>query len=192
LTESFENYDLNSGEDLIIEWTVPKAQRVNLQANGLRSLLYYRMDTVRAPESTSYRWPTDILRSLEISRDALGVIGWARYSMDGVSRDIYLPLRIGQKAKPVRSQTYRVILWPGQELTEVYISLASVTADGSPETFIRDGKPLEYGYYPAQRGIQFDIPKAELEKPGVHYLEIGATLESGGSVTIERWFYHAG
>jgi hypothetical protein len=190
LTESFEDYDLNSNEDLIVEWIVPKDQKVHLRAQGLRPRLYYRMDTARNPGSKAYRWPIDILRALSIPRGDIGVVAWARYSMSGVGQDIYLPLRIRQKQQAVQSGAYRIVLWPGKELAEVFVSLATVKADGSPGNFIKDGEALNYGYYPAERGIEFEIPKPE--KPGIYYLEIGATLRSGGVVTIENRFYHAG
>ena len=190
LTESFEEYDLKSGEDLIVEWSVPRDQKVHLRAQGLKPRLYYRMDTVRNSGSTSYRWPTDILRALNISRGDMGVVAWARYSMNGVNRDVYLPLRIRQKQQAIQSKAYQVVLWPGRELEEVFVSVATVKADGSPGNFIKDGEALNYGYYPALRGIEFEVPKPE--RPGIYYLEIGATLRSGGVVTIENWFYHAG
>ena len=190
LTESFEDYNLKSSEDLIVEWGVPKEQKVHLRVQGLKPSVRYRMDTIRSPGSTSYRWPTDILRALNILRGDIGAVAWARYSMNEVSRDVYLSLRIRQKQQAVQSGTYRIVLWPDQELTEVFVSLATVKADGSPGNFIKDGEALNYGYYPAERGIEFEIPKPE--KPGIYYLEIGATLRSGGVVTIENWFYHAG
>lgn len=189
-TESFEEYNLKSGENLIVEWSIPKEQKVHLRAQGLKPRLYYRMDTVRNPGSTSYHWPTDILRTLNIARGDIGAVAWARYSMNEVSRDVYLPLRIRQTQQAAQSGVYRVVLWPGKELAEVFVSVATVKADGSPGDFIKDGEALNYGYYPALRGIEFEIPK--LERPGIYYLEIGATLRSGGVVTIENWFYHAG
>ena len=192
LTESFENYTLDSNNALRVEWTVPKAQKVHLRAFGLRQQLYYRMDTDRPKTDTSYLWSTEIIQPLEISRNELGVVGWAEYSMSGNILDVYLPLRIAQQQTPRSSQTYTVVLWPDHELTEVYISLATVSDDGSPNQFFRDwdGKALEYGYYPAERGIEFTTPS--LPAPGVYYLEIGATLKSGGDVIIEHRFYHAG
>lgn len=43
LTESFEDYDLNSNRELTVEWAVPKAQRVNLRAQRLQPPFYYRI-----------------------------------------------------------------------------------------------------------------------------------------------------
>ena len=192
LTEAFEDYDLKAGKELVVAWQAPQKQPVHLRAQGLRPRLYYRMDTVRPPGSVSFQWPTAILAALDIPRQDIGVIGWMSYALGGVAREVSLPLRISQKGNIPQARTYRVVLWPGRELTEVFISLAPVKADGAVGTFLpnQDGRPLKYGYYPAERGIEFDLPAPET--PGVYYLEIGATLRSGGVITIENWFYHAG
>ena len=186
-TESFEQYDLESGEKLLIEWTAPEEQSVRLRSQGLRPRLYYRMDTVLLPDSTSYQWPTNILAALNVSSQDIGVVGWITGQNE---QDIYVPLRISQKTPPKPSLSYQVILMPGRELTELYISLAPVQDDGEFGAFIQDGEALGYGFYPAEQGIVFETPL--LGEPGVYYLEIGATLRRGGSATIELLFYHAG
>src|SRR5262249_51163059 len=99
-----------------------------------------------------------------------------------------IPLRISQEAKAIRSGGYKLLLLPGVELTEIFISLASTGASGRPKTFIRDGEALGYGYYPAERGLE--IPISGLKEPGIYYMEIGAKLRSGGTSTVELWFYH--
>jgi hypothetical protein len=186
LTESFENYNLKSGKALTVAWKPPNTQPVHLRAYGPR--LFYRMDTLRTPEKTSYIWPTDVLRSLNVQRADLGVVGWINTSVGKASQDVYLPLKIWQTTV-VPTSTYQVVLWTRQELSEVIVSLAPVTANGTPGNFILDEKPLKYGYYPAERGIDVKLPK--LPQPGIYYLEFGAQLKSGGSVAIQSWFYHA-
>ncbi len=190
LTEFFEEYSLKSPQEIAIEWKVPKAQKARLRAQSIKQDLFYRMDTIRASSETSYRWPNDVLRKLSISRWDIGLIGWGLYSLDGHEQNVCLPLRVTQSREAVPSETYQVQLWPIQELEEVFISTATINPDGSPKTFLQDGEVLGYGFYPAKRVITFEIPKPE--KPGIYYLEVGATLSSGGVVTIEYWFYHAG
>jgi hypothetical protein len=190
LTESFENFDSNSDETLIVEWTALGNERVNLRAQGIRPRLYYRMDSVREPGSRSFKWPTSILKALEISRRDIGVVGWTRHSVGGIIRDIYVPLRIRQKENATQSNTYRVVLLPGRELTEVFYSLARVREDGYIGPFLKDGNELQYFYYPVWRAIEFEI--SVLGDQGIYYLEIGATLRSGAVVTVELWFYHHG
>ncbi len=190
LTESFEEFTVKSGRELVLEWSLPKAQEVQVRAQSVQPGLFYRMDTIRSAGESRYSWRVDVLQSLSLSRWDIGVIGWARYSFGGASRDVYLPLRIAQNQQPAASSTYQVLLWPARELNEVFVSIATISANGSPEQFLRDGKPLGYGYYPAERAIAFDIPKPQ--QPGIYYLEIGATLSNGGVISIEHWFYHAG
>ncbi len=189
-TESFESYDLNSGQELVVEWDAPKAQQTRLRAKRLHVEPRYQMDSIRPAGETAYRWPLDVLNALKFPREQIGIVGWARYTL-GEPRAVFLPLRISQQGKPGRAPKYRVVLWPEAELTEVYVSLASVdTQNGTLVEFLWEGKALEYGYYQSRRGIVFEIPKPE--KPGVYYLEMGVLLKAGGSINVEYWFYHAG
>src|SRR5262249_7729437 len=145
LTESFEDYDLTSGRNLSVEWTAPSKRSVQLRAQGLRRRLYYRMDTIRPPGSSSFTWPSDPLTALNIQRKDIGVIGWARYAVGVTEQDVYVPLRIGQRKNPAQSGNYTLILLPGVELKEVFISLTSVRADGRPKEFFRSEEALKYG-----------------------------------------------
>ncbi len=190
LTESFENYDLSLGKDLLVEWTTLGDGSFRLRALGLKRRLYYRMDTVRPPSVTSYTWPSNILTALSIPRKNIGVIGWTQYTVGETKRNVYVPLRVSQQKDPMRRGTYQLVLLPGRELKEVFVSMATVGTDGHPKAFLRDGEALEYGYYPAERGIV--IPISDVEAPGIYYLEIGAILRSGEATAVELWFYHPG
>jgi hypothetical protein len=187
-TEAFGDYDFSSNKDLVVEWKTLGNERVRLRAQGLKRKLYYRMDTVRSPEAQSFNWPVGLLAALAIPRQDIGVVGWTRYSAGTMEKEVYLPLRINQKKDKNRVGTYTVVLLPGAELSEVYVSLATVGRDGHPQSFLRDGIALGYNYYPADRRI--DIPISDLKTPGLYYVEIGATLKTGGSATVEFWFYH--
>lgn len=190
LTESFEDYDLSSGKDLIIEWTAPGDGGIHLRAQGVRPRLYYRMDTLRPPQSKSYAWPSNILAALKIGRKDIGLVGWTRYPVGKIKRNVYVPLRVTQRRNPSGSGRYQVVVVPGRELTEVFISVAAVGPNKRPGRFLRDGDALGYGYYPAGRGIR--IPISNLKAPGVYYLGIGATLKGGGATAVDVWFYHRG
>jgi hypothetical protein len=189
LTEVFE--DFQDAQALLIEWHAPdEVPPVHLRAQGVQHRFFYRMDTVRPGNTTSYTWPLDVLRALDKTRRDIGIVGWARYLLGDVERTVYLPLRISRHETTTRSQSYSVGLLPGVELHEIYLSLAAVSSDGELETFLRDGEPLNYGYYPAGRLIS--IPISSLSSPGFYYLEIGAELSTGGSSTLELWLYHSG
>jgi len=168
LTESFEDYDLTSNNALHVEWMAIGGEAVQLRTHALKRKLYYRMDTIMSPAITSYTWPLDILSALKIKKGDVGVVGWTQYSVGGTKKNIYIPLLISQKRKSIRSGNYQLILLPGRELSEVFVSLATVGEDGNPESFLRDGEALGYGYYPAERGIR--IPIVNLTAPGIYYL----------------------
>lgn len=190
LTSYFEEYDYDMDKDLVINWTSPVTEDIQLRAIGTRPRLFYRMDTVVKSGDNSFRWPTELLSGLEIMRTDIGVLGWTQYVIGGAKKKIYLPLRIRQKTVKTHSETYRFTLFPGRELTEVFISLAFLNKGGGIGTFLFDGMALGYGYYPAMRHIEFEI--TDLKNPGIHVLEIGATLRSGGSIETKVWFYHPG
>jgi hypothetical protein len=189
-TGYFEDYDLNASKALTIDWAIPADTGIHIRAHSLKRKLYYRMDTVGPPAKTSYEWPTDVLAALNIPKKDLGVTGWFRYSLGETIQRVYLPLSVTQKQMPLTSGSYRLVLIPGRELMEVFVSLANVGADGQPDVFILEGEPLNYGYYPAEREIT--IPISHLKEKGIYFTEIGATLRGGGAATVELWFYHLG
>jgi hypothetical protein len=146
LTESFEEYKTASDKPLDIDWDKPPGngnENVRVRAQGLIRHLYYRMDTAQPSGRGSYRWPTDILASLNIVKDDLGIVALTRYSVGQRERDVYLPLRIkqagqaGQAGQATRTGSYNLVLLPGVELDEVFISLASIGADGRPKSSSR-------------------------------------------------------
>jgi hypothetical protein len=187
-TELFEQFDAKSGKPLQIEWdNLTTKTGVQIRALGVKQKLYYRMDSFRPAATTSYSWSTNILASLNILKKDIGVIGTTRHTIGQVQRDVYLPLRISQQTNAARGGMYNLVLLPGVELSEIYISIAPVGADGRPQKFIRDNEKLGYGYYPAERIIE--IPISGLNTTGIYYMEIGAALRSGGISTLELWFY---
>ena len=188
-TESFVKYDLNSGKPLIIQWDAPpNNSSVSLRAQGLRRKLYYQMDKVMQAGKTFYSWPTNFLSSLNISKSEVGITGRFLYKLGTDERNVYVPLRINQQGNDIKTGDYKLLLFPGTELKEVYTSMAPVETDGSNGKFIIEGKKLGYGYYPAERAIE--IPVAGMKETGIYYLEISAEKESGGTSTQEIWFYY--
>jgi len=188
-TRSFPDYDLNSKQPVTIEWdTVRGDGIVRLRAQGLRRRLYYRMDALRPSGSSLYIWPSDLLSALGISRREIGVVGVSRSAVAGAERDIYLPLRISQAAKPEHAVNYRLVLLPGVEFKEIFLTLTAVTGDQA--TPLKNGEPVGYGYYPAEEPIELPIPG--IQRRGFYHLEISGTFKSGGASAAELWFYHPG
>jgi hypothetical protein len=188
-TESFEDFDPASGTALTVEWDRPACDGdIHLRGEGLRRRLYYRMDTLRPTATSAYSWPLGILSAQQLGKGDIGLMAWTHCGSGANERDVSIPVRIRQKQNPPRSGSYQLILIPGVELAEVYMSLAQAGADGRPKAFLKNREALGYGYYPAEWKIE--IPISGLKAPGLYYLSLAATLRSGGASTTELWFYH--
>lgn len=185
-TQSFENYNLASLAPLKMEWDMPSVKSVSLRAEALRRRLYFRMDA--SPAGNSFTWQTSLLSALGIVQPDLGITASYRATVNGEEHEIFLPLRIAQREAPVLSGAYRLVLIPGEEFKELFVTLTS--ADSPSRTSLKRDEPLRYGYYPADRPIE--IPISGITKPGIYHLEIGASLLDGGASTADFWFYHAG
>ena len=189
LTESFEAYHTESGKALRIAWSKPPGTGpLHIRAQGIQRRLYYRMDTFQPGDKGSFTWPSDVLASLHISKDDIGVLGWSRLPIGATEEDVYIPVRVSQEGGLPHPGSFTLVILPGVELSEVYVSLAPTGPDGKPKQFLKDGEKLGYGYYPAERGIE--IPISGLKEKGIYYMQIGATLRTGGSSTIELWIYN--
>lgn len=188
-TESFEEYDLNSAQPLEVSWGDPPGDSaVRLRAQGVKRKLYYRMDSYNPPDRRSFSWPVNILASLNISRNDIGVIALTKDSIRGAQRDIYVPVRIRQVNTGDRNSNYKLALLPGVEFSEIYISLAQLAEDGRSEKIIKDRERLGYGYYPADRTIEIPLTGSK----GVYNMRIEGILRTGGTTTIEAWLYIPG
>jgi hypothetical protein len=189
VVESFEAIDDSSPLSLNVAWT-PTPQPVALRAYSIRPNLFYRMETVRPAPATTYAWPTDVIRALDITNADIGVVGTTSRDVGGTQRTVVVPLRISQKRAAVRSTRYRVTVWPSQELKDVFVTVALLGADGKPKTYVQRDENIAYGFYPAERGI--DITLKALTTRGAYLVRVGATLASGGSATEQFTLYHAG
>jgi hypothetical protein len=187
-TEQFENYD-NTGNTLLIEWDKPPSNKeIYLRAQAIRPRLYYRMDALRPGTNTFFAWPAGLLATLNIKKNDIGVTGKMKLPVGETERYVHLPLRIRMQGEAKRTGSYNLILLPGVQLAEVYISLAPVGEDGNPQQFLRTDEALGYGYYPAERAVE--IPIATPKNKGIYYLKIGTKIKSGGTKAIEFWFYN--
>lgn len=186
-TKYFEDYDPKSSKDLMVSWSVPKGTTFSLRAQGIKPGLYYRMDTQLSDDSMRFIWSKNILSALDIKKKDIGVTGWTKLPFGKKEHLVLLPLVINQSNNKVTSD-YQLMVVPGRELTEVYITLSNVDPSGKSISYLQDGEPLKYGYYPAGRGIS--IPLSRIEKSGIYLLELGTKLRSGESASTEIYFYY--
>ena len=186
LTVDSANYKFSREVPLLLRWPAIDAAEVQLRASGLRRKLYYRMDARRSAQPPTYRWPSEVLARLDLSRDEIGLLAWTERNVGRAKRRVYIPIDMTPAtALASRSASekpaYKVVLLASVELQEVYVTLRSVAPDGRLGKPIRADSALDQGFYPAERPIAFEIPYSELggASTGLFMLSIGAELKNG-------------
>ncbi len=199
VTESFPDYDPATVGDLILEWTQSGAGPIRLEARAVTQRLHYRMETIRPASDSAYRWPSNVLHAQSIARSELGVTASVSQLVGGVSRNVYLPLRItearsgstdGARAPPAPTRSYELVIYPTARVRQLFLTVTAVGADGRPTTYIQRDQELSCEYCPADQPIPIQI--SGLTAAGIYFVEISARLTSGGSAAIEQWLYHPG
>jgi hypothetical protein len=192
-TSAFEAFDPKSGQPLVLEWvSPPKGAEVRLRAVTTRPHLYYRMDTsVRAGESR-YAWPTDVLAAMGLGRADVGLVGSTRDVSGDTEQEILLPLTASPKppASIVGARPFTLLAQSSAQLSELFVTVSSLTADGGGERTVQPARELGYGYYPADDAIE--IPIEAPAARGVYAVQLGAKLRGGGVATLRFLFYTPG
>ncbi len=187
LVAGFGSFDPAKNEALELAWTAPPGTRdVRLRAFSFKSRTYYRMDTEVPAAGGVYRWPTDVLASVGLGRDDLGLLAWTDLSG---SRTVYLPVRAGASAAKAKDG-YEVTLIPSVRLSEVRLTVSRLDTQGNVVATLRQNQELGFGYYPAALPTVF--PTGKLGPAGFYRLVITAVPKSGLSVEQDLEIYHAG
>jgi hypothetical protein len=188
-TATFGAIDPKAGPPVVIEW--PSAQvtaEVRLRAVTTRRHLYYRMDTSVRAGTARYRWPTDVLAAVGLSRPDIGLIGWIRQTIGGIEEEVLLPLSVGQgnAPGPAGRETYTLLVQPAAQLSELFVTVKRLATDAGAERLVQPTHELGYGYYPADEAIE--IPIEAPAEPGVYAAQLGAKLRGGGVSTLRFLF----
>jgi len=187
-TTVFDAFDPTAITSLRLDWPAPPGGVTRLRAVALRPRLYYRMDAVRPATIHSDQWPATFLSRLKLSREELGVLAWTQSKVGSTERDVLLGLRVYATTTSSASGAYRLVVVPGSELKELFVTMV-LEGSASPAAFVLKDKPLGYNYYPAERGIVITLPPPRTA--GVYRVELGAELKNGGAATTQIWFNHS-
>jgi hypothetical protein len=188
LTSSFAPFDPAMSDSIVLTWQAPQRLPVHVRAHGLRRRLYYRMDAELPAAQSQWSWPAGLLAALQLGAADIGVVAWTELPAGDVARRVYLPLRVGARAGAPAAERITLVLVPGRELREAYLHLVPIDAAGEAGAPIRSGEPLGYGYYPADRRIDIELPA--LPAPGLYRVEVGAELAGGGTIATSLILYH--
>ncbi len=174
---------------LEIAWPSGLDRPVRLRARPLRPDLFYQMDTVRPATPSSFAWPTDFLLRYQMKPQDLAILGWSMVPVGGQDIAVYLPLTVHQGDTIAEGSGYNLLVVPGVDLAELFISIDLLDQDGRPERTVLERTALGFGFYPADGGVPIALP--DLAEPGIYQVKLVAKRLLNG---IERpkdfWFYH--
>jgi hypothetical protein len=161
-----------------IRWKPGVGGPLHVRAYPLRPRAYYQMDTLQPAETGRYAWPSDVLTGLGLPLSDIGLVAWGTRSFATHPVDVYVPIQLGDDTQTVVETT--LIALSGREMNEVYVTVERLNEDGSRHSMIRNKRPLRYGSYAAQAGIEIALP--ELRAPGLYGMQIQGDVRSGGAV----------
>lgn len=184
-TEGDVSYD-PAEAPLEVTWPLGLDRPVRLRAKPLRPDLFYQMDTVQPATASSFVWPTDFLDTYEIREVA--ILGWAMVPLGGLELPVHLPLAIRQGEGTAEGGGYNLLVVPGVELSEIYVSIDHVDQGGKVDDTLLERHALEWGYYPADSGVSIPLP--DLAEPGIYLVTlIAERLRDGIERPEQFWFY---
>jgi len=186
-TSLLQDYDLSDGRDLKVSWSTPDDVTMHLRGRSLEPKIYYQMDTTRPASEGVFEWPVNILSGLDIQPSKLGVVGFYRGRIGSIETNIYVPVGISQANANKGVEEYRLLLRPGVQLHEVYVSLERIDIKGNSLQLILDEEPLRQGFYPAER--VFQVPITNSSDPGLYHLLIAAEPTSGGTILVKELYF---
>lgn len=190
-TAAFGAFDPKAGQPLTIGWVPPpNASDVELRAFTTRPHLYYRMDTRVHAGEPRYRWPSDVLAAMGLGRSDIGLVGWTRQMIGGTEQEVLLPLSTDPGNAPGSPKAYTLLVQSAAQLSELFVTVTRLAADGGAERPVQPARELGYGYYPADNAI--DIPIEAPAERGVYAVQLGAKLRGGGVSTLRFLFYAPG
>lgn len=183
-------FDPAKDKELQLSWAPPPGATgtVRLRVFSFKTGTYYRMDTAVAADKGVYHWPSDVLASLGLHSQDLGLIAWMDLpGPGGTPRTVHLPLRVGSGGA---KKGYEASLFPSARLSEVRLTISRLDAQGQTAAVLRKDEELGYGYYPAKTPTVFST--GALGPAGFYRLAINAVPKSGLSVEQDIDLYHSG
>jgi hypothetical protein len=87
------------------------------------------------------------------------------------------------------SSRYRLLVLPGTELNEIFVSLYEASPEGKKRKAIVEDQSTGAGYYPSRVALPVELPPI---RKGFYYVEISATSQQKASVSCSMFFFYPG
>jgi hypothetical protein len=196
---SSTNYAV-SEDAFTVHWEPFHLGDLRIRAASLREDVHYRMDTTSAENTTSFSWPADIVNQVGLSPGDVGVVAWTSHKVGQSVQELYLPVAVtlaqshasSSLSTQSRGAGLDLLVMPGTELKELYVSIYRLKSDGSPARTVRNEKALQLGYYPSRRGIHVEVQFSELSEPGIYFVQLSAEPKRGSQKSLPIYFFFPG
>jgi len=163
---------------LTFRWNQFASGEVHIQAFPVVPRKFFRLDVFERG-AAEYAWNTDLVAKY-LTPAEVGLVAWTLAPIDGRNQRVYLPIAVGSGAP---KGPYRVTLVSSVDLSELYITVASIAPGEKP---LRVNAPLRFGSYPANQKIEVDLPP--LPKAGLYRVEFVGDRRDQGSVAAPQFF----
>lgn len=178
------DYDLESSNNIPVEWPSYGLNDIYLRAYSLRHKTYYRLDTFCSIDTT-FLWPSRILSRLRLQKNQIGVVGWTHARIGRSTKKIFLPLIVGHSKSPnISDKVYEIKFVSGAEIMSWSVSIFPVLSDGKLERQVYEDTSL--GFYAANTPIYIRIP--QMSNPGIYIMQVTAK-SSVGAIGKPIYFY---
>lgn len=150
---------LGPDDKLRIEWAHSERQSATLaiRAVSLKRRIYYRMDRRQNAAISYYDWPTDVLHSVSLNLENLGIAAWLIPGELSTSRRIFLPAYVTGTSRPTDGRIH-LLVRSSENLKELFLAHGEVDSEGREQPPRHDA-PLNRGYYPAGAPIEIQIKR---------------------------------
>ena len=139
-----EPLDVGMEDTLIVTWESSGSPGgvVHLRGQGFgRKALYYQMDAEAQRDQGRFLWSTDVLNSLGIRREHLGLVAWVdRHALRGIPEDpnpcdhvspsCYLPVVLGREDSIPDSAVVEMVIVSRAEVEQFKVVSAKITDSG--------------------------------------------------------------
>jgi hypothetical protein len=162
---------------------------IRLQVESLRRQLFYRLDSERPAQSSSYEWPSEPRCSNEVRLRGpeLGVLARTQSSLADKPIDVLLPVALSSQPAAGVRPPYRAALVAGRRVSEVYITLWRYANPATPERITFE-RPLDARPYLPGVPIIIGLSEADVKERGLYRLRASVEFESGERETLDVYF----
>lgn len=168
---------------LTLRWNQFSGGDVHIQAFPLVPRKHFRLDVLRRAVA-SYDWNTNLVAKY-LAPAEVGLVAWTIAPVNGRNQRVYLPLAVGSSGAP--RGPYSVTLVPPADLSEVYLTVASIAPGERP---LRMHAPLKFGSYRKDQKIEVDLPL--LPRAGLYRVELVGDRKDQGSVATPPFLVNHG